>query len=526
MPTTTFDNGAGVAVQVNTAVTDGTTRDGILMYENSGQASGRQAISWYNGGTAYYKARLWTQVGSGYNETTFGIDVADNARNLDTRLIIQNGNVGIGTITPTTRLQVNGDASIMSANNSSAGRSSYMRFANTADSTTAYFGLDGGGLVGNENGATLVGSSTGKSILFAPALTERMRITSGGNVGIGTNNPFSTARLQVNTGTNKNLAIQTGTTDSTGVKLNSFNDAGNANIPMELNSSLLILKTGETEKTRITNDGYVLIGNTTDSRFLSVHNLTDTSTGVARLYAASAAFTGTVVDIGSESESAQYNLLNIRYGSGQPNVALRVVGNGRVGIGTTNPSANLQVLKEIYTIGGTNPRVVIGDSTATGNWGATKWDTATGTFHFIHSTYNTDVGALIVNSSGNVGIKTSTTGTYALNINGTFYSAGSSKEYKTEITKLDIDTDKLMELRPVTYQYKDEYKHLGKELKSGTQIGLIAEEVAEVFPELAILKQDEDGEIRVRNVDYEKLSILLLSQVQKLKREVEELKTK
>ena len=131
-----------------------------------------------------------------------------------------------------------------------------------------------------------------------------------------------------------------------------------------------------------------------------------------------------------------------------------------------------------------------------------------------------------VTSTGNVGINTSSPGTYKLNVNGTFYSAGSSLEYKTEISTLDTDTNKILELRPVTYQYKDEYKHLGKELKSGTQIGLIAEEVAEVFPELAMMKEDEDGETRVRNVDYEKLSILLLSEVQKLRKEVNELKNK
>jgi hypothetical protein len=131
-----------------------------------------------------------------------------------------------------------------------------------------------------------------------------------------------------------------------------------------------------------------------------------------------------------------------------------------------------------------------------------------------------------ITSSGSVGINTSTPGTYKLNVNGTFYSAGSSLEYKTDITTLDTDTNKILELRPVTYQYKDEYKHLGKELKSGTQIGLIAEEVAEVFPELAMMKEDEDGETRVRNVDYEKLSILLLSEVQKLRKEVNELKNK
>ena len=80
-----------------------------------------------------------------------------------------------------------------------------------------------------------------------------------------------------------------------------------------------------------------------------------------------------------------------------------------------------------------------------------------------------------------------------------------------------------MKLKPVTYQYKDEFKHLGKELKSETQIGLIAEDVAESYPELAILVNEEDNKV-VRNVDYEKLSIILLSELQKLRKEVDELK--
>ena len=371
--TVTLDNGTSNALQITTAVSDNTTRDGIYMYENSGAASGRQAISWYNGNTSYYKARLWTQVGSGYGETTFGIDVADNARNLDTRLIIQNGNVGIGTISPSTILNVASSAPTIRLNPTTQNNVTTIEFGVLNAGTTAYAKIDATNTINYDSNLRFFTNGAGST-----TQVERMRITH----------------------------------------------------------------------------------------------------------------------------------------------------QGRVGIGTTTPSANLQVLQEIYVIGGTNPRTVIGDTTGNGNWGGIKWDTATGTFHIIHSSYNTESGSLIVSASGNVGIKTKTPGTYTLNVNGTFYSAGSSLEYKTEIATFDTDTDKLMKLRPVTYQYKNEYKHLGKELKSGTQIGLIAEEVAKVFPELALLKQDEDGETRVRNVDYEKLSILLLSEVQKLRKEVNELKNK
>jgi hypothetical protein len=85
------------------------------LYENDSQATGRQAISWYNGNLNYYKARLWSEVGSGYAATTFGIDVADDTRTVATRLAIRNGNVGINTTTPAYKLDVNGSARISSS---------------------------------------------------------------------------------------------------------------------------------------------------------------------------------------------------------------------------------------------------------------------------------------------------------------------------------------------------------------------------------------------------------------------------
>jgi hypothetical protein len=87
-----------------------TISDAVYLSEGSGQPTGRQSISWFNDNNNYWKARIWTQVGSGYNATLFGIDVADDARNIDTRLAIRNGNVMIGTTTNTgDKLRVNGN---------------------------------------------------------------------------------------------------------------------------------------------------------------------------------------------------------------------------------------------------------------------------------------------------------------------------------------------------------------------------------------------------------------------------------
>ena len=69
-------------------------------------------------------------------------------------------------------------------------------------------------------------------------------------------------------------------------------------------------------------------------------------------------------------------------------------------------------------------------------------------------------------------------------------------------------TDDLMELRPVTFTYK---QHSSGPL----QYGLIAEEVAEVFPEL--VQYGADGE--VQTVRYHLLSSMLLNELQKLHEE-------
>ena len=114
--------------------------------------------------------------------------------------------------------------------------------------------------------------------------------------------------------------------------------------------------------------------------------------------------------------------------------------------------------------------------------------------------------------------------TYNLEVEGTFYSSGSSMDYKQEVQDYKPDTDAIMNLRPVHYEYKKKWKKFGKRLANNNgQIGLVAEEVAEVMPELAVMKE-EDGKDVVRNVDYEKLTVVLLSEIQELKREVKALK--
>ena len=206
-------------------------------------------------------------------------------------------------------------------------------------------------------------------------------------------------------------------------------------------------------------------------------------------------------------------------------------GTGAVGMGTCSPNIS-GFTGTMLTLNGTGNYQGLEISTC-GGARMTMLADISGTLGYISTrqagmSLVFEAGAasekMRITCAGNVGINCSAP-TYKLHVNGTFYAAGSSQDYKQSICNYNTDSCMFMKLKPVTYQYKEEYCHLGKELKSGTQIGLIAEEVAETYPELAILVNEEENKV-VRNVDYEKLSVILLSEVQKLRREVDDLKHK
>ena len=204
---------------------------------------------------------------------------------------------------------------------------------------------------------------------------------------------------------------------------------------------------------------------------------------------------------------------------------------GNVGIGNCSPAGQFSLNGAVsdckllvYDVGIVNDRYGFGIRTSQFMMYSANAGDACGGITFGKHDGTTFTEHVRFMNGGNVGIGISCAN-YKLHVNGAFYAAGSSKEYKTSICEYNTDSCMFMKLKPVTYDYKEEWKHLGKQLKSGTQIGLIAEDTAEVFPELAVLKEEENEQV-VRNVDYEKLSIILLSEVQKLRKEVDDLKTK
>ncbi len=84
----------------------------------------------------------------------------------------------------------------------------------------------------------------------------------------------------------------------------------------------------------------------------------------------------------------------------------------------------------------------------------------------------------------------------------------SSRRYKEDIRDMGSASDGLLRLRPVTFRFKKPFADGSQPL----QYGLIAEEVAEVYPSLVV--RGKDGQ--VETVQYYNLDAMLLNEVQKL----------
>jgi len=96
---------------------------------------------------------------------------------------------------------------------------------------------------------------------------------------------------------------------------------------------------------------------------------------------------------------------------------------------------------------------------------------------------------------------------------GQLGTISSSRRFKAEIKAMDKASDALLALKPVTFHYKSD--------KTNTpQFGLIAEQVAEVNPDLVVL--DENGEIYT--VRYDAVNAMLLNEFLKQHHKMEELK--
>lgn len=98
---------------------------------------------------------------------------------------------------------------------------------------------------------------------------------------------------------------------------------------------------------------------------------------------------------------------------------------------------------------------------------------------------------------------------------GIIFVVRSSIRYKEHVADMGDSSDKLLQLHPVTFLYKPQYDDGSHAL----QFGLIAEEVAKLYPEM--VGYDKEG--KPASINYQPLTPMLLNEAQKQHAEVQKL---
>lgn len=167
----------------------------------------------------------WVNNPSGNRVELGTLSNGSTARPTGTEVVANDsGYLGLGTITPTSRVHIVGDGGanddilVNSSSSTSTGSTGTLYFSRSRGTSSAKTAVNSGDSLGSltfrgydgsadiqtasvlaaANGTVGAGSVPTDLVLStgATSATEKMRVTSGGNVGVGTNNP--TNKLQVN----------------------------------------------------------------------------------------------------------------------------------------------------------------------------------------------------------------------------------------------------------------------------------------------------------------------------------------
>jgi hypothetical protein len=220
---------------------------GASIYSGPNQNLNGTNISW-SGGTASYKisnfATLYNQQSGQHQWFNAPSGTAGNAITFTQAMTLTSGgNLLVGTTTDIgQRLQVSGGY-----------------ITQVDGGVRTFLGYDGSG--------SLVGTTTNHYFRFITNDTERMRITSGGNVGIGSTTATGFTRtLKINTSSGTaGILLSDGDNDRAGFYIDSGTTA-----PAYLftnNSKPLAINVAGAEAMRITSGGNVLIGTISDAGY-------------------------------------------------------------------------------------------------------------------------------------------------------------------------------------------------------------------------------------------------------------------
>jgi hypothetical protein len=260
-------------------------------------------------GTLTPTSRLQVK-GSGTTSATTAFRV-ENANASGSMVVLDDGNVGIGTTSPTEKLHVAGDIAITNAIGA-------LNFIYSATQTrVARLDSDNGNL---RIKADVNGTQANSFISFNIDGSEKMRITSAGNVGIGTTTPSYKLDVSGSGNFTNNLTV-TGSLIAGSTSVSSFT-ASNATI----SGNVTVLGTASINSLIVNQIGYSSGSN----------QLGDAADDTQTLYGTVVIPTGSLTVTGSTFISSS-NATQLRVG----NNSLFVSSSGNVGIGTTSPTSLL-----------------------------------------------------------------------------------------------------------------------------------------------------------------------------------------
>ena len=413
-------------------------------------------------------------VGVGSNTTVIGNNSISKA--------ILYGNVGIGTTSPSQKLTVLGIGSFGTS---------------TSQTLVDYDGLNA---VGNTD-----------YIRFKVDNSEKLRITSAGNVGIGVTSPATvggTAKLTVNVGSGNSspVSIVNGTTDGMYIRRYAVN--GQYQIQTTSgsgNSGNLSLQSY---------GGNVGIGTTSPSRPLSVYRSTAGSAANFLHYTDATAFAGLYIDVDNVNNIVELNASGdtastMAFQTGNAE-RMRITTTGNVGIGTTSPANKLDVvgISRFTHSSSTSYRGAI--ETVTDNayptweigWVHTRTTSSTyGTIARFNNQTGTSIGGIVYSGSS-----------------GTSFVTTSDYRLKENIKEIRDSISRVKKLKPCRFNFAAE--------KNRIIDGFIAHEVQEVVPEAVHGEKDalqKDGSIDAQTLEVSRLIPVLTKALQEAINKIEEL---
>ena len=208
--------------------------------------------------------------------------------------------------------------------------------------------------------------------------------------------------------------------------------------------------------------------------------------------------------------------------------------NGKIGIGTDDPDADLHIYNasgntslKIETASGTTDNAFMDLISGGKQWRIFSYET-NHNFGISDSSngqtkfrINGDTNIMsLMEAGGGVGIGTTNPGSYELYVNGDTYCSsgnwtGSDLRWKKNVDPLTNSLHNILKLQGVNYEWKtEEYKDQG--FSEGKQLGLIAQDVEKIIPELVYT--NDDG---YKSVSYEKLTAVLVEGMKEQQEQIE-----